>query len=102
MKNVFLGAMLGLASLAAMNAGAQATPIDRLDGVAAVPVEQVQYFYGGRQYCWYPDGWRGPGYYWCGFAWRRGFGWGGPMGWRGWGGPRPPMFSDRPVRRHWH
>ena len=48
--------------------------------------EDTQYFYGGRNYCWYPGGWRGPGYYWCGYAWRRGLGWGGPIGWRGWGG----------------
>jgi hypothetical protein len=52
---------------------------------APAPVQSVQYFYGGRNYCWYPGGWHGPGYYWCGFAWRRGFGWGGPYGWRGWG-----------------
>ncbi|MHB8286546.1 MAG: hypothetical protein ACYDD1_17985 [Caulobacteraceae bacterium] len=52
---------------------------------APAPVQQVQYFYGGRNYCWYGGGWHGPGYYWCGFAWRRGFGWGGPYGWRGWG-----------------
>jgi hypothetical protein len=52
------------------------------DGLSAV--EQVQYFYGGRNYCWYPDGWRGPGFYWCGYATRVGLGWGGPIGWRGW------------------
>ncbi len=46
------------------------------------------YFYGGRNYCWYDGGWDGPGFYWCGFAWRRGYGWGGPYGWRGWGGER--------------
>jgi hypothetical protein len=52
-------------------------------------VEKSQYFYGGRNYCWYPDGWHGPGFYWCGYAFRPGFGWGGPIGWRGWyhGGP---------------
>lgn len=58
------------------------------DGVGVV--EQTQYFYGGRNYCWYPDGWRGPGFYWCGYNLRRGYGWGGGAGWRGWhhGGPR--------------
>jgi hypothetical protein len=58
------------------------------DRVSAV--EHTQYFYGGRNYCWYPDGWHGPGFYWCGYAFRPGFGWGGPIGWRGWsyGGPR--------------
>lgn len=35
-----------------------------------------------------PRGWLGPGWYWCGYAWRSGYGWGGPWGWgwgRGWG-----------------
>src|SRR5437588_554595 len=49
-------------------------------------VEKSQYFYGGRDYCWYPDGWHGPGFYWCGYAYRVGYGWGGPIGWRGWRG----------------
>jgi hypothetical protein len=57
------------------------------------PVEQAQFFWGGRRYCWYPSGWRGPGWYQCGFAWRRGFGWGGPAGWHGW---RHPGFVHRP------
>jgi hypothetical protein len=52
------------------------------DGVV---LEQVQYFYGGRNYCWYDGGWHGPGYYWCGYAGRRGYGWGGVLGWNGWG-----------------
>ena len=47
--------------------------------------EKTQFFWGGRNYCWYPGGWQGPGYYWCGYAWRRGYGWGGPIGWHGWG-----------------
>jgi hypothetical protein len=47
-------------------------------------VEQVQFRWGGYDYCWYDDGWRGPGWYWCGYAYRTGFGWGGPLGWNGW------------------
>jgi hypothetical protein len=55
-------------------------------------VENAQLFiFGGRNYCWYPEGWRGPGWYWCGYEWSQGFGWGGPFGWHGWGG----------GRRHW-
>ena len=50
-------------------------------------VEKSQYFFAGRDYCWYPDGWHGPGFYWCGYAYRVGYGWGGPIGWRGWRGP---------------
>jgi hypothetical protein len=48
-------------------------------------LQTIQYFWGGRQWCWYFDGWHGPGYYWCGYRWRRGFGWGGPAGWNHWG-----------------
>lgn len=47
-------------------------------------LEQVQFRWGGYTYCWYDDGWRGPGWYWCGYAYRAGFGWGGPLGWNGW------------------
>jgi len=46
--------------------------------------EQAQYRWGGYDYCWADDGWRGPGWYWCGYAYRRGFGWGGPIGWNKW------------------
>ncbi len=49
------------------------------------PIQKTQFFWGGQNYCWYPVGWHGPGYYWCGYAWRRGFGWGGGRGWHGWG-----------------
>ncbi|HEY7231769.1 MAG TPA: hypothetical protein VH558_15510 [Pseudolabrys sp.] len=56
-------------------------------------VDKVQFIYRGRRYCWYWDGWRGPGWYWCGYEWRRGFGWGGPVGWRGW---RRPVHRPRP------
>jgi hypothetical protein len=60
-------------------------------------LQNVQFFFGGRQYCWYWDGWHGPGWYRCGYALRRGIGWGGPRGWRGWGVPdRGPHF--RPGR----
>src|SRR5204862_6479226 len=59
------------------------------DGLSAV--EHTQFFYGGRDYCWCPDGWHGPGFYWCGYAYRTGFGWGGPIGWRGWRGGGPGL-----------
>jgi hypothetical protein len=78
---------LGAVAVAAIAFGkAQAMPLDGLgqaaDGLSTV--EKTQFFYLGRDYCWYPDGWHGPGFYWCGYAWRSGFGWGGPIGWRGW------------------
>ncbi len=68
---------------------AQAAPIGLSTqlGTAAADlniVEKAQFFYGGRNYCFYLDGWHGPGWYWCGYAFRRGYGWGGPEGWHGW------------------
>jgi hypothetical protein len=47
-------------------------------------IENAQFIFGGRNYCWYDDGWRGPGWYWCGYANRSGLGWGGGGGWHGW------------------
>ena len=40
-------------------------------------VDNVQYFWGGRRYCWYDDGWNGPGLYDCGYRHRHGKGWHG-------------------------
>jgi hypothetical protein len=90
-------AVLGLGLAAALSGAiapitaAQAEPQGQLifgvDRVADQPtLDTVQFFWGGRNYCWYPGGWHGPGWYWCGFAWRRGYGWGGPVGWHGWRG----------------
>jgi hypothetical protein len=56
---------------------AGALPAGFLPIVAPTNVEQVQFIFGGRNYCWYDYGWRGPGFYWCGYAMRRGLGWGG-------------------------
>jgi len=81
----------GAAPMADQSSIAQAT-------ADVAPVEKAQYPYGyyypyagptpyawgGYNYCWYPRGWRGPGWYWCGYAWRTGLGWGGPWAW-GWG-----------------
>ncbi len=68
-------------------------------------VQQAQYYYGGRRYCWYPDGWHGPGWYWCGYGARVGYGWGGPVGWRGWhwyGGGHYWHGGHRHGGGHWH
>jgi hypothetical protein len=62
------------------------------DGVVAgrvqmqLPIEVAAYVYGGYSYCWYDEGWRGPGWYRCGYALRHGLGWGGAVGWNGWRG----------------
>ena len=61
---------------------------------------KAQWQFGGRNYCWYPGGWHGPGYYWCGYANRRGFGWGGPEGWHGWRSDRG-FRGDRGFHRGW-
>jgi len=33
----------------------------------ALPLEEIQFFWGGYNYCWYGNAWNGPGYYWCGY-----------------------------------
>ena len=65
------------------------------------PVENAQFVWGGRNYCWYASAWRGPGWYQCGFAWRRGLGWGGGAGWHGWHRPvhRPGHHHRPPAHR---
>ncbi len=82
----------GAAAIAAATmiaASAQAAgfgPGSALDSAAdrVSATENVQYMYRGHRHCWYPGGWHGPGWYWCGYAHRRGMGWGGPRGWHGW------------------
>jgi hypothetical protein len=51
-----------------------------------VPLEHVQWVWGGARYCWFDNGWRGPGFYQCGNQWTVGIGWGGGWGWNSWGG----------------
>ena len=84
MKKIIFAASLVLgASL--LSGPAMAIPAS---GPASMPLpsdtQQIQFFFGGRNYCWYDDGWHGPGFYWCGYAFRRGLGWGGGVGWHGW------------------
>src|SRR6202453_3576497 len=74
------------------------------DGIAAsqiasqwLPVEKAQFVFGGRQYCWYDDGWKGPGWYWCGYAYRTGYGWGGGYGWTNW---RPRRYGYHGGAHH--
>jgi hypothetical protein len=42
------------------------------------------YVHEGHRYCFYFNGWHGPGWYRCGFAFHRGVGWGGVYGWNDW------------------
>jgi hypothetical protein len=55
-------------------------------GAVATNADAQARYWGGHNHCWYGNGWHGAGWYWCGYANRRGYGWGGPAGWNGWGG----------------
>lgn len=99
LRHLAVGAA-ALGALAGIGSAAQAAPVSHIDPLVNVlgqtaPIEKTQYFYGGAEYCFYPNGWRGPGFYRCGFAFRRGYGWGGPVGWRGWGGG-PRFYGGGP------
>jgi hypothetical protein len=52
------------------------------------------FFFGGRDWCWYDGGWQGPGWYWCGYGDRYGYGYGGPEGFHGW--------REHRYERDWH
>jgi hypothetical protein len=76
--------------LVGLSAGpAMAAPILESNSISRVTVPEqgivlAQFIFGGYTYCWYDDAWNGPGWYWCGYALRRGFGWGGGAGFHGW------------------
>ena len=85
------------AVLAATPASAGSFPVNTLSGIETGVVDTVAvrvYVHEGRRYCFYFDGWHGPGWYRCGFAWRRGLGWGGIYGWNSW--------TYAPYERHRH
>jgi hypothetical protein len=95
MRNLFLATAAATSLLGASIAagGAQAAPpsqpapqlIFGVDRAGDMPtLDKVQFLFGGRNFCWYDNGWQGPGFYWCGYAERRGLGWGGGAGWNGW------------------
>lgn len=92
------GIMAAAVVLTSVATSAHAITIPGSAGLATVvqemdPVEKAQVFvYSGRRYCFYIDGWHGPGWYRCGFAWRRGLGWGGVYGWNEW---RHPHYHVR-------
>lgn len=82
-------------ALAAMLAGGRseaAQPVSLETMRAALAqlslTDKTQFMYLGRPYCWYPYGWAGPGWYWCGYGTRNGLGWGGSRGWNNWVVPR--------------
>ncbi len=55
-------------------------------------VERAQFVWLGHNYCWYDDGWNGPGWYWCGEYLYSGMGWGGGYGWHHWHGGHPRAY----------
>jgi hypothetical protein len=84
-RTIALTAAIGLGAASA----AQAAIGDGVLGArgpltSATQIENAQFIFGGRNYCWYDNGWQGPGWYWCGYAFRTGFGFGGGAGWHGW------------------
>jgi hypothetical protein len=79
--SITVGSSLAIASSA--NATIAATDM-RAAVDSLTLIDQVQFVFGGRKHCWYPDGWNGPGWYWCGYRLRKGRGWGGAEGYRGW------------------
>jgi hypothetical protein len=85
LRGIGVSAALVIASFMSGEAGAM--PVGG-PGKAALErigvIAQAQYSYGGNDYCWYDDGWNGPGWYVCGQYTVRGVGWGGASGWHGW------------------
>lgn len=81
---IALTAAAGAASAETKLSGGQLITGGYDAGQDSVRLERAQYAWGGRNYCWYNRGWHGPGYYFCGMAFRRGHGWGGPEGWHHW------------------
>ena len=74
-----MGASVGAAPIVAPGAIRAATDSLKL-------TENVQFFWNGYDYCWYDDGWNGPGWYRCGMDLQSGIGWGGGYGWHNWRG----------------
>ena len=75
----------------AVNPGESVPPLVQL---AQLPFPVDLFLFGGHDYCWYDDGWRGGGWYWCGYGHREGYGWGGGEGFNGW--------SQHRYERDWH
>jgi hypothetical protein len=99
MKRLGLAIAAG-ALLAATQANAGSFPVNSgLIGAGSDLVDQVAvrvYVHEGHRYCFYFNGWHGPGWYRCGFAFRRGLGWGGVYGWNDWNyGPYERRYGAR-------
>ncbi len=87
LRTMVTAAAVAVAGLAATQvaAGPLADPAGLRAALGAVEItDKAQYTYNGKSYCWYDDGWNGPGWYVCGEYTVRGVGWGGGAGWHGW------------------
>jgi hypothetical protein len=99
MKRLLVTTALAAATMAGSAlapAGARADPTRSSEDVRVAQLTIGLNVYGGRNYCWYDDAWSGPGWYWCNYEWRNGFGWGGGYGWNSWsGGHTAGYYSGR-------
>lgn len=92
MRRLSISLTIAVSLIAGVFAGTPAQAqygVDVLGAAAAAAAAAATgaYIWGGRQYCWYPNGWNGPGWYWCGgYYMQPGYGWGGGYGWHGWRG----------------
>jgi hypothetical protein len=83
--------LVTVAALGAALAGGRADAAPVAPGAIAADLalaEPAQFIHRGKLYCWYPYGWAGAGWYWCGYGTYAGVGWGGSYGWNGWVVPR--------------
>ena len=85
-KIVGVTAAAALAASGAASAASLGSSIGLHDaGNALDPIENAQLVRGGYNYCWYDDGWHGPGWYVCDYGpWVYDRWWGGPLGWHHW------------------
>ena len=99
MTNMKFGTAVAVVLAAASLSSAAAGPLlsqNVIGGPEVIGSGEIQHSWNGRTYCWSESGWKGAGWYRCGFAARRGLGWGGPAGWHGWS---QETSSDLPIKR---
>ena len=68
-KLIAAAASAALLASAGLATSCQADPCSSATPICSLPRSAI-YAWGGRHYCWYYNGWRGPGWYWCGYPWR--------------------------------
>jgi hypothetical protein len=90
MKNILKAASASILVAGLFAGTVKAAPILDSNSIGRVTaseqnIQLAQFIFGGHNYCWYDSAWSGPGWYWCGYAGRRGLGFGGGEGFHGWG-----------------